>query len=111
MQLCSNTSEELLSTNQTGEAFNGNATKLDLNIQNGNAFVYQGQKLYFRFYSTERQFIKLQIITFRSGIIFCLRKKAIMNFLVQKILPEKLWSLRVSLVILDSFLKEFVLNI
>ena len=59
VQLCSNTSEELLSTNQTRGAFNGNATTLNLNIQNGNAFLYQGQKLYFRFDSTERQFIKL----------------------------------------------------
>ena len=59
VQLCSNTSEELLSTNQTKGAFNGNATTLNLNIQNGNAFLYQGQKLYFRFDSTERQFIKL----------------------------------------------------
>ena len=39
--------------------YSGNSTLLNLGTQNGGCFQYIYQKIYFKFYSSERQFIKL----------------------------------------------------
>lgn len=56
---CSDVYDESIDSEYTRGVFNGTATALNLGIQNGNAFLYQGQKLYFSFKSENRQFIKL----------------------------------------------------